>query len=103
MRDFAGGGRQHEHTRPEAAFCGRVGLCGLVVGCLGGHGSEMVRTVPCPGVEASLSSAIERLDTLADVSQPSSAGGLCRVKPPTVVFDPHGEHPVVVLQAELDS
>ena len=47
--------------------------------------------------------AIERLGTLADVSQPSAVGSLYRVKPPTVVFDPHGEDPVAVVQAELDS
>ena len=46
--------------------------------------------------------AIERLDTFADVSQPGAVRCLFRVKPPTVVFYPHSEHPVVVVQAERD-
>ena len=87
---------------PEPSLCGRSWLCGVVVGCLGGHGSEMVRMVPCPGVEASLSVPSSVLDTLADVSQSRAVGSLCLVKPAAVVFDPHDEHPVVVLQAKFD-
>ena len=83
--------------------CLRAALALWIGGWLpGGHGSEIVRTVPCPGVEVILSVPSSVWTTLADVSQPRAVGGLCRVKPPTVVFDPHSEHPVAVVQAELD-
>ena len=58
--------------------------------------------MPCPGVEVITESAIERSETLANVSQPGAVGGLCRINPQTVVFDPGREHPVAGLPTELD-
>ena len=45
---------------------------------------------------------IKGLDTLADVSQARAVGGLCRVKPSTVVCDARGQRSMAVTQAELD-
>ncbi|MFZ0381083.1 MAG: hypothetical protein WAL38_24880, partial [Solirubrobacteraceae bacterium] len=42
------------------------------------------------------------MDTLADVSQARAVGGLCRVKPSTVVCDARGQRSMAVTQAELD-